>query len=168
MATIDIALEKFDTSKDKVRREIREGFFHPDGSLRVAENELRAWIGDRAVDELKLVLQLSAVVAKAGQLLPAHILAQVTDQIADEARHFAILRGLVPAEAQSQIDQKVHELPSVLADDIGWRPHLTAIEVGYPFAAPLDGNIVHAGYSAAASEEVAGVPFAVIRPAAAA
>ena len=39
-----------------VRKEIREGFFHPDGSLAISETELRSWIGDRAVDELKVVL----------------------------------------------------------------------------------------------------------------
>lgn len=163
MATIDIALEKFDTSKDKVRREIREGFFHPDGTLRVTESELRAWIGDRAVDELKLVLQLSAVIAKAGHLLPARILAQVTDQIADEARHFSILRGLVPVELQPQIDQKVGELPAVLAEEPGWQQLLAAVEAGNPFGALLDVNIVHEGYSAAAIEELAGVPFDDVR-----
>ncbi len=163
MVTIDIALERFDISKDKVRREIREGFFHPDGSLRVSESELRSWIGDRAVDELKLVLQLSAVLAKAGHLLPAHILAQVTGQIADEARHFVILRGLVPADFQPQIDQKVGELPAVLAEDLGWQELLAAVEAGNPFGALLDVNIVHEGYSAAAIAELASVPFDDIR-----
>lgn len=62
MVALDTALEKFDASKEKVRKEIREGFFGEDGELRISEAELRAWVADRAVDELKVVLDRKSVV----------------------------------------------------------------------------------------------------------
>ncbi|GGK34727.1 hypothetical protein GCM10010124_29210 [Pilimelia terevasa] len=165
MATLDTVLERFDASKAKVRKEIREGFFHPDGSLAISETELRSWIGDRAVDELKVVLQLSAVLARGAHLIPAHILAQVTEQVSDEARHFDILRALVPADMQADIDAKVAQLPEVLASDAHWASLMAAVDEGNPFAALLDINIVHEGYSAAAIEELADIPFGDIREA---
>lgn len=124
MAALDTVLEKFDASKEKVRKEIREGFFNQNGSLRISEAELRAWIADRAVDELKLVLQLSHVLSASAHIIPAHILVRVAEQMSDEARHFDILRSLVPQELQSEIDAKAAALPEVLAADAHWKAPL--------------------------------------------
>src|SRR4051812_19972973 len=110
MSSMQAVLDRFDASKEKVRQEIREGFFHTDGTLRINEGELRAWIAERAVDELKLVVQLSTIVARAGHLIPPAILAQVTEQIADEARHYEILGGLVPRDLQHLITDRVADL----------------------------------------------------------
>ncbi|GAA2522577.1 hypothetical protein [Pilimelia columellifera] len=165
MSTLAAVLEKFDASKAKVRKEIREGFFNTDGSLAITEDELRAWIADRAVDELKVVMQLSAVLTKAAHHLPARMLVQVTEQVSDEARHFDILRGLVPAHLQAMVDAKVAELPAKLAQDTSWASLMVSVEAGNPFAALLDINIVHEGYSAAAIEELADIPFDDIRQA---
>jgi len=165
MTTLDGVLERFDASKEKVRREIREGFFNPDGTLAVTETELRTWIGDRAVDELRVVFELSAVLARSAHLIPPHILTQVTEQASDEARHYQILRDLVPDELQREIDAKVARLPEDLAADEHWSSLMTAVRQGNPFAALLDINIVHEGYSAAAIEELNGIPFADIREA---
>ncbi|MGH3322279.1 MAG: ferritin-like domain-containing protein [Nocardioidaceae bacterium] len=165
MTTLDVALEKFDASKAKVRKEIRDGFFDEDGSLSVSENDLRLWIADRAVDELKVVLQLATVVAKSAHLIPPHILVQVTEQMSDEARHFDILRALVPRELHGTIDAKVAALPTALDADPHWASLVVAVEDGDPFAALLDVNIVHEGYSAAAIEELKTIPFDDIREA---
>lgn len=165
MVALDAVLEKFDASKEKVRKEIKEGFFHPDGSLRLSELELRSWIADRAVDELQVVLQLSAVISRSAQLIPAHILVPVTEQMSDEARHFDILRSLVPAELHAQIDAKVAALPSTLAANAHWASLLKAVDAGNPYGALLDINIVHEGYSAAAIEELRNIPFDDIREA---
>lgn len=165
MVALDTALEKFDASKEKVRKEIREGFFGEDGELRISEAELRAWVADRAVDELKVVLQLSYVLASGAHLVPASILAKVTEQVADEARHFKILRALVTEEMQEAVDAKVAALPDTLAADEHWRELCEAVEQGNPFAALLDINIVHEGYSAAAIEELRTIPFEDIRKA---
>lgn len=165
MVALDAMLEKFDASKAAVQKEIREGFFHEDGTLRISETELRAWIADRAVDELKVVLQLSHVVSKCAQVIPAPILMRVTEQMADEARHFNILRSLVPEELHATIDAKVDELPRALAADRHWAALSAAVEQGNPYAALLDINIVHEGYSAAAIEELKEIPFEDIRTA---
>lgn len=165
MATMNVVLERFDASKAKVRKEIREGFFHSDGSLRISEADVRTWIADRAVDELKVVFQLCAVLAKSAHLIPAHLLVQVTEQLSDEARHFDILRSLVPAELHSTIDAKVAALPAMLAAEEHWSSLMAAVEVGNPFAALLDINVVHEGYSAAAIEELTNIPFEDIQEA---
>jgi hypothetical protein len=159
VGTLAAVLTRFDESKAKVRKEIREGMFHDDGTLRLSEAELRAWIADRAVDELKVVLQLSTVIARAGHLIPGHILVQVTEQVSDEARHFDILRALVPDDMHQAIDEKVAALPAALAADKHWAGLLAAVDAGNPFAALLDVNIVHEGYSAAAIEELVKLPF---------
>ncbi|MBV9010586.1 MAG: hypothetical protein JO272_00820 [Pseudonocardiales bacterium] len=164
MVALDTVLEKFDASKEKVRKEIREGFFNPNGSLRISEAELRAWIADRAVDELKVVLQLSHVLSASAQIIPAHILVRVAEQMSDEARHFDILRSLVPQERQSDIDAKAAALPEILAADARWKALKAAVDQGNPYAALLDINIVHEGYSAAAIEELEDIPFDDIRP----
>lgn len=165
VVALDAVLEKFDASKAVVQKEIRESFFHEDGTLRISEAELRAWIADRAVDELKVVLQLSHVVSKCAQVIPAPILMRVTEQMADEARHFSILRSLVPEELHATIDAKVNELPRALAADRHWAALSAAVEEGNPYAALLDINIVHEGYSAAAIEELKEIPFEDIRTA---
>lgn len=163
MATAETALEKFDESKAKVRREIRDGFFAEDGTLKVTDREVRQWIGDRAVDELKVVLQLSAILARSAHQIPSHILVKVTEQIADESRHFDALRRLVPEDLQPTIDDKVAALPGVLASDEHWMTLLAATDAGNPFSAMLDINIVHEGYSAAAIGELAQLPYDDIR-----
>lgn len=165
VTTLDTALEKFDASKARVRQEIREGFFDEDGTLSISEKDLRLWIADRAVDELKVVLQLAAIVVKGGHLIPPRILRQVTEQMSDEARHFDILSGLVPPEFGATVEAKVAALPGALAADPDWAGLLTAVESGNPFAALLDINIVHEGYSAAAIEELKEIPFDDIREA---
>ncbi len=165
MVALDVVLNRFDASKEKVRKEIREGFFNADGSLRISETELRTWIADRAVDELRVVFQLSAVLSKSAHLIPPNILVQVTEQMSDEARHFDILRSLVPQDLHHVIDSKVAELPAALASDGHWASLLAAVEQGYPFAALLDINIVHEGFSAAAIEELRHIPFEDIRDA---
>src|SRR5439155_8883702 len=81
------------------------------------------------------------------------------------ARHFDILRGLVPPELHHTIDTKVAGLPASLAADAHWVALLDAVEQGNPYAALLDINIVHEGYSAAAIEELKEIPFADIREA---
>jgi hypothetical protein len=156
-------LDRFDASKESVRQEIRAGFFHADGSLRISETEVRTWIAARAVDELKLVLQLSTVIARAGHLIPAFILAQITEQISDEARHYDILSGLVPSELRPVIAGLVAELPASLAANAHWASLLDGVDSGNPYAALVDINIVHEGYSAAAIEELAAIPFDDIR-----
>jgi hypothetical protein len=163
VVVLDTVLEKFDASKEKVRKEIRESFFHSDGSLRISEAELRAWIADRAVDELKVVLQLSHVLSACAQVIPAHILVRVAEQMSDEARHFDILRSLVPQELQSDIDAKAAKLPEALATDAHWKALKAAVDRGNPYAALLDINIVHEGYSAAAIDELKDIPFDDIR-----
>lgn len=165
MVAVDTLLEKFDASKEKVRREIREGFFHSDGSLRINETELRAWIAERAVDELKVVLQLSFVLSNCAHIIPSHILVRVAEQMSDEARHFDILRSLVPQDLQRAVDDKTAALPSALAADAHWTTLKGAVELGNPYAALLDINIVHEGYSAAAIEELKDIPFEDIRTA---
>jgi hypothetical protein len=165
VVALDTVLEKFDASKEKVRKEIREGFFHADGSLRISEAELRAWIADRAVDELKVVLQLSRVLSESAHLIPAGMLVRVAEQMSDEARHFDILRSLVPHELQGDVDAKAADLPRVLAADAHWTALKAAVGQGNPYAALLDINIVHEGYSAAAIEELKGIPFDDIRTA---
>lgn len=165
MTTLDAALERFDASKTQVRKEIREGFFDENGVLATSEKDLRLWIADRAVDELKVVQQLATVVAKSAHLLPPHILEQVTEQMSDEARHFDILRALVPPELHETIDAKVAALPAALAADPHWASLLAEVESGNPFAALLDINIVHEGYSAAAIEELKEIPFDDVREA---
>lgn len=164
-AALDTALAKFDASKEKVRKEIREGFFEADGELRISEAELRAWVADRAVDELKIVLQLSHVLSKGAHLLPAHILTRLTEQIADEARHHEILRSLMTEDLHEVIDAKVTGLPGALAADEHWKELRDAVDQGNPFAALIDINIVHDGYSAAAIEELKDIPFDDIRTA---
>lgn len=159
MVALDTVLEKFDASKEKVRREIREGFFHADGSLRISETDLRAWIADRAVDELKVVLQLSFVLSSSAHAIPARILVRVAEQMSDEARHFGILRSLVPQDLQSTVDAKAAALPGVLAADAHWTTLKESVEQGNPYAALLDINIIHEGYSAAAIEELKDIPF---------
>jgi hypothetical protein len=163
MTSIDVSLARFDASKEKVRREIRDGFFNGDGTLRITERELRLWLADRAVDELKVVFQLTTLLSRGAHLIPPRILVQITEQASDEARHFDILRGLVPADAQSVIDAKVAALPAALATDEHWVSLLVAVDAGNPFSALLDINIVHEGYSAAAIEELADVPFEDVR-----
>lgn len=165
MTTLESVLEKFDASKAKVRKEIREGFFNTDGTLSISETELRTWIADRAVDELRVVFELSSVIAKSAHVIPGHILVQVTEQMSDEARHFEILRALVPAELHETIDAKVKALPGQLATDSHWLSLMAAASDGNPFAALLDINIVHEGYSAAAIEELSNIPFDDIRDA---
>lgn len=165
MVALDTALEMFDASKKKVRKEIRQGFFGADGNLRISETALRAWIADRAVDELKVVLQLSYVLSKGAHLLPDHILSKVTEQVADEARHYEILRSLVTDDLHEVIDAKVADLPDTLAADEHWKALREAVGEGNPFAALLDINIVHEGYSAAAIEELKDIPFDDIRTA---
>lgn len=165
MTALDTVLERFDASKEKVRQEIREEFFKPDGTLAVTEMELRAWIADRAVDELRVVLELAQVLAHSAHLIPASILTQITEQAADEVRHYCILRDLVPAELHPYIDGKVAVLPADLAANEHWSALLAAVRDGNPFAALLDINIVHEGYSVAAIEELSGIPFADIREA---
>jgi hypothetical protein len=165
VTTLDAVLEKFDASKAKVRKEIREGFFHEDGTLAISETDLRAWIADRAVDELKVVFELSSVIANSAHIIPARILVQVAEQMSDEARHFDILRGLVPDDLHEAIDVKVKALPAALAADPHWSSLVAAAAQGNPFAALLDINIVHEGYSAAAIEELKEIPFDDIREA---
>lgn len=130
-----------------------------------SEAELRDWIADRAVDELKVVFQLSAVIANSAHIIPAHILVQVAEQMSDEARHFDILRMLVPENLHEAIDAKVQELPAALASDPHWASLMSAVMQGNPYAALLDINIVHEGYSAAAIEELKEIPFDDIREA---
>src|SRR2546429_605662 len=84
---------------------------------------------------------------RAGHLIPGHILVQVTEQVSDEARHFDILRALVPEELHQVIEEKVAALPAVLVADPHWAGLLAALDAGNPFAALLDVNIVHEGYS---------------------
>jgi hypothetical protein len=163
MSSMQAVLDRFDASKQKVRQEIREGFFHANGTLRITETEVRTWIAERAVDELQLVVQLSTVIARAGHLIPAAILAQITDQISDEARHYDILSGLVPTELQSVITSRVVQLPASLAANDHWASLLDAVDNGNPYAALVDINIVHEGYSVAAIEELAAIPFDDIR-----
>lgn len=165
MVALDTVLERFDASKEKVRKEIREGFFGADGKLRIDEAELRAWLADRAVDELKVVVQLSHVLSKGAHLLPPHMLVTVTEQVADEARHYEILRSLVTDDLREDIDVKVADLPNALAANEHWMSLQEAVELGNPFAALLDINIVHEGYSAAAIEELKDIPFDDIRTA---
>lgn len=165
MPNLDAVLEKFDASKDAVRREIRQGFFDADGGFSVSEAELRAWLADRAVDELKVVAQLAHVVAASAHVIPAPILGQLAAQMADEARHFEILRALVPADQREILDTKVAKLADGLAADPHWMRLQAAAAAGNPYAALLDINIVHEGYSAAAIEELAAVPFEDVRAA---
>src|SRR2546429_9051524 len=155
---MDAVLTRFDESKARVRKEIREGMFHDDGTLRISEAQLRTWIADRAVDELKVVLQLSTVIARAGHLIPGHILVQVTEQVSDEARHFDILRALVPEELHQVIEEKVAALPAVLVADPHWGRVLAAAGRGHPVAGLLGVNIVVEGVSAAGVEELGTVP----------
>jgi hypothetical protein len=163
LTAIDHALGKFDESKAKVRREIRDGFFREDGTMRISDRELRQWIGERAVDELKVVLQLSTILVHAAHLIPSNILVRVSEQIADESRHFDALRKLVPDDLQSAVDEKVAELPAKLASDEHWVTLLAATDAGNPFSALLDINIVHEGYSAAAIEELVKLPYDDVR-----
>ena len=79
--------------------------------------------------------------------------------MSDESRHFDILRALVPDELHHVIDEKVAALPATLAADPHWAALLAAVDACNPFAALLDVNIVHEGYSAAAIEELVKLPF---------
>ncbi|HTJ72654.1 MAG TPA: hypothetical protein VL551_34265 [Actinospica sp.] len=165
MPNLESVLEQFDASKEAVRREIRQGFFDADGGLALSEPELRAWLADRAVDELKVVAQLAHIVADCAHLIPAPILGQLAAQMADEAHHYEILRALVPADQRGTLDAKVAGLADTLAADSHWSRLQAAAAAGNPYAALLDINIVHEGYSAAAIEELAGVPFEDVRAA---
>jgi hypothetical protein len=165
MPNLDTVLEKFNASKDAVRWEIRQGFFNEDGSFAVSESQLRAWLADRAVDELKVVAQLAHIVAGSAHVIPAPILGQLAAQMADETRHYEILRALVPAGQRGALDAKVAGLADRLAADPHWSRLQAAASAGNPYAALLDINIVHEGYSAAAIEELAAVPFEDVRAA---
>jgi hypothetical protein len=165
MASLDAVLDRFDASKAKVRREIREGFFDEAGGLRISEADLRAWIADRAVDELRVVFQLSAILAESANLIPAHILVRLTEQLADESRHFDVLRRVAGEDMTATVDAKVAALPDALASDPHWTSLMAAVRDGNPYAALLDINIVHEGYSAAAIEELANIPYSDVRDA---
>jgi hypothetical protein len=165
MSNLDAVLDRFDASKAKVRKEIRDGFFDAAGELRISETELRSWIADRAVDELRVVFQLSAIIAESAHLIPAHILVQITEQLSDESRHFDVLRTVAGADTAATVDAKVAALPAALTADAHWTNLMTAVRDGNPYAALLDINIVHEGYSAAAIEELANIPYADIRDA---
>lgn len=158
-------LDRFDAAKAEVKAEIRQGFFNEDGSLKLTDQELWCWIGDRAVDELRVVSQLSSIVARSAGLLPANVIGQIAEQMADEAKHYEILRAIVPEEFQGRIDQAVAELPSVVEADAHWQLLVAAAEAGDPFRALLDINIVHEGFSAAAIEELLDVPVPAVREA---
>lgn len=165
MPNLEAVLEKFDASKDAVRQEIRQGFFDTAGSFIVPEPALRAWLADRAVDELKVVAQLANIVAVSAHVIPAPILGQLAAQMADEAHHYEILRTLVPAEQLDVLDAKVARLPEILEADPHWVSLRAAAAAGNPYAALLDINIVHEGFSAAAIEELGAVPFEDVRAA---
>jgi hypothetical protein len=165
MSNLETVLEKFDASKAAVRREIRQGFFDADGGFAVSEAELRAWLSDRAVDELKVVAQLAQIVAVSVHVLPSPILGQLAAQMSDEAHHYEILRALVPAGQHEALDAKVGKLTEALESDGHWSRLRDAAAAGNPYAALIDINIVHEGYSAAAIEELASVPFEDVRAA---
>lgn len=165
MPNLESVLEKFDASKDAVRREIRQGFFDANGAFILSEPELRAWLADRAVDELKVVAQLAHVVAVSAHVIPAPILGQLAAQMADEAHHYEILRELVPADQRDVLAMKVAKLADVLDADAHWARLRAAAAAGNPYAALLDINIVHEGYSAAAIGELSSVPFEDVRAA---
>lgn len=158
-------LTKFDESREKVRKEIREGFFDADRNFIMDETDFRKWIADRAVDELKLVVQLSGILNECAHVLPPDLVPTLARQMADESKHYTILGGLVPESLRPYLEERIAAVPTDLAEDDHWQQMLTAAKDGNPYSALIDINIVHEGYSAAAIEELTDVPFEDVREA---
>ncbi len=166
MTISDVAsMSKFDESREQVRKEIFEGFFDEHSNFVLEEQEFRRWLADRAVDELKLVVQLSSILSASAHLLPSELIPILTRQMADESRHYTILGALVPRELQDYMSERVEALPESLARDEHWQLMLKAAREGNPYSAILDINIVHEGYSAAAIEALSNVPLEDVRAA---
>jgi hypothetical protein len=159
------AFARFDASKARVRREIREGFFDAEGRLRMSEEEVFHWVGERALDELKIVLELSYILSRAGHQLAIGHVGDIAEQIRDESTHYRILHDILPPDVQRQISVRAESMRDDLERDGEWLRLRAMIDSGDAYAALLDINVVHEGYSAAAIEVLAALPIASVRQA---
>ena len=155
----DSHLERFDVSKATVASEIRDGFFRPDGSLRMTEREILAWVSDRAIDEYKVASQLAYVLHSDGHRMPIKFTQKLAEQIADELRHLQILRGVLPEDLQASVDRRILEFPDLLSKDEHWQQMRDLLDRGDFHLVLLEINIVHEGYSAAAIDVLRTLPI---------
>jgi hypothetical protein len=158
----DEILAEFDRTKEKVKAEIRHGFFNDHGALRLTETEVYRWISDRAVDEYRLVYQLSYFVQRAGHCFPPRILNGIVDQLRDEAEHYLMLSDLLPEEIRRELESRMSTFDAAMAADAHWTEMREQIDQGDAYDALLEINIVHEGFSAAAIEVLTDLPMPAI------
>jgi len=158
MSKSESLLARFDAAKESVRSEIREFLFNSDGSLKISDDELWSWIAARAVDEMKLVAQLSQLIGLGAHLMPPRLIAELLEQVGDETRHYEQLRQIIPLAHVPELDEAVMRIPRDLAADKHWQLMVGSARKGDPFTALIDINIVHEGFSAAAIEELQSIP----------
>lgn len=134
------------------QRAIRDDFFDPSGKLRESRELFLSRMRASVRAELALACILGSIIQKFGNLLDPSLLADLGEQLAEETRHYKVLRDAIESELGESLDGFMHEsFPPFLEGPV-WRSIYSSITDGDFMSALLEVEMIHESFARIAME----------------